>query len=110
MPGSSCSAGAALQAGPCTAVTSTWRRFLLEAGASDAPVRFYSVNVDRTLGAPELAGRAGRCAPAFLFFRHGRQVGEVEGVDVPQLQRLLQAHSKPLPPPAEPEGEAQQGA
>lgn len=78
--------------GPCKAVQSTFKRLHMEqpAGAS-VPLRFFTANADSV---PALEAHRGKSMPLFQFYRDGRLLESVEGVEVPKLVALAASLAK----------------
>ncbi|GLI64908.1 hypothetical protein VaNZ11_008301 [Volvox africanus] len=70
--------------GPCKAVQSTFKRLYFD--LNDRPLKFYSVSAERL---PMLREYVGKCIPIFLFWKDGKQVEVVVGVQAPALNRLV---------------------
>lgn len=70
--------------GPCKAVQSTFKRLYFE--FTDRPLKFYSLAAERL---PILKDYVGKSIPVFLFFKDGREVEKVVGVQAPTLTRLI---------------------
>lgn len=82
-------------AGPTAACKSTWRKAALERGGSPAALPFdlFAACVERCSGVPGLEPyvAAPTSQPVFLFFKGGKQVAEVRGVNPSALLRELAA-------------------
>ncbi|PNH05551.1 Dynein light chain, flagellar outer arm [Tetrabaena socialis] len=74
--------------GPSKAVQSTFKRLYFD--LNDRPLKFYSAAADRL---PFLKEYLGKCIPVFLFFKDGKQLEKVQGVQAPALNRLVLEHS-----------------
>ncbi|KXZ51002.1 hypothetical protein GPECTOR_14g244 [Gonium pectorale] len=74
--------------GPCKAVQSTFKRLYFD--LNDRPLKFYAVAAERL---PMLKDYVGKCIPVFLFFKDGKQLERVVGVQAPALNRLVMEHS-----------------
>ncbi|GIL76270.1 hypothetical protein Vretifemale_5881 [Volvox reticuliferus] len=70
--------------GPCKAVQSTFKRLYFD--LNDRPLKFYSVSAERL---PMLREYVGKCRPVFLFWKDGKQVEVVIGVQAPALTQLV---------------------
>lgn len=79
-------------AGPTTACKSTWRKAALERGG-EMPANLFTACVDKCGGVPGLEPymAAPTSQPVFLFFKGGRTVAEVRGVNPPALLKELAA-------------------
>jgi len=79
-------------AGPCKAVRETFKKLHMEHGEGSGgglPLRFVTVNVDRVPALEQYKARG--CQPLFLFYRDGRVVNKVEGVEIPKISALAVA-------------------
>ncbi|KAI7841525.1 hypothetical protein COHA_004696 [Chlorella ohadii] len=78
--------------GPTAACKSTWRKAALEHGGA-LPCQLYTACTERCGGVPGLEPyvSAPTSQPLFLFFKGGKQVAEVRGVNPPALLRELAA-------------------
>ncbi|GLC33138.1 hypothetical protein PLESTB_000366400 [Pleodorina starrii] len=70
--------------GPCKAVQSTFKRLYFD--LNDRPLKFYSVSAERL---PMLREYVGKCIPVFLFYKDGKQLELVVGVQAPALNRFV---------------------
>eukprot|EP00877_Chromochloris_zofingiensis_P013849 jgi/Chrzof1/8718/Cz03g21230.t1 len=75
--------------GPCKAIASTFKRLYFE--MSDRPLKFYTVNADKVQG---LEKYRGCCQPQFLFYKDGKVLDSVVGVQAPPLTKLITSLSE----------------
>ncbi|KAG2493731.1 hypothetical protein HYH03_007954 [Edaphochlamys debaryana] len=83
--------------GPCKAVQSTFKRLYFD--LNDRPLKFFSVAADKL---PLFKEYVGKCIPVFLFYKDGKQVEKVVGVQAPSLNRLVMDLSAPKAAPGAP--------
>ncbi|KAG2450614.1 hypothetical protein HYH02_004454 [Chlamydomonas schloesseri] len=94
--------------GPCKAVQSTFKKLYFD--LNDRPLKFFSVSAEKL---PLTKEYVGKCKPIFLFFKDGTQVEKIEGVQAPQLNKIVTelsgkppAAAPPVAAPAAPAAEA----